>query len=82
MNTLEHDRRLFRRKKAAQAWWIIVVLIVLVTSVGLFSDSGAARVEKIGGTLGMLMAAPVGILLGYMGFSAWEARSPNRDREG
>lgn len=51
MTDFEQARRMFRRKKAAQAWWIIVALIVLITAVGLFSDSGAARVEKIGATL-------------------------------
>lgn len=75
MNEFEQARRMFRRNKAAQAWWIVVALISAVALIGLLSDAGAARVEKIGPTLGMLLAAPVGIILGYMGFSAWEARS-------
>lgn len=75
MNEFEKARRIFRRNKAKQAWWIVVTLIAAVTLIGLSSDSGASRVEKIGPTLAMLLAAPVGIILGYMGFSAWEAKS-------
>lgn len=75
MNEFEKARRVFRRNKAKQAWWIVVSLIAAITFVGLVSDAGAARVAQIGPTLGMLLAAPVGIILGYMGFSAWEARS-------
>lgn len=75
MNEFEKARRVFRRNKAKQAWWIVVSLIVATTLTGLTSDAGAVRVAQIGPTLGMLLAAPVGVILGYMGFSAWEARS-------
>lgn len=68
----ELARRVFRRDTAKQAWWSILVVLFTTMVAGLFFDSGAARLAQFGTVLATMMVAPVSIVLGYLGVSAWE----------
>jgi len=70
----ELSRRKFRRDTARQAWWAILFVLFTTLLVGVFSDSGAVRVSQFGPIIASMMVAPVSIVLGYLGVSAWEAR--------
>lgn len=73
--SIDNHRRLFRRSTARQAWWFVVGAGSLVLIVGLSTDAGADRVAKIWPVLPVVLGAPAGIVLGYLGVSAWEAKA-------
>lgn len=68
----ELARRTFRRDTARQAWWAILVVLFATLVAGLFFDAGADRISKFGSVLATMMVAPVSVVLGYLGVSAWE----------
>lgn len=77
----ELARRVFRRDTAKQAWWSILAVLFATLVAGLFFDAGADRLSKFGSVLATMMVAPVSIVLGYLGVSAWETTktySPER----
>ena len=77
----EQARRVFRRDTAKQAWWSILVTLFATLVAGLFFDVGADRLAKFGPVLATMMVAPVSIVLGYLGVSAWENKLTSPDQE-
>lgn len=77
---LDVGRRLARRRFAHWSFYSLMLVGTLLIGVGLTSDGMAQRLSTMSGLIGVVFGAWTGVIMIYMGASAYEAKAKPRSR--